>query len=157
MKKIIVIILIIIAVIIGLSSYIYLQSVEPLKKAEKEAIRIAKEETKLTEAEDFTLYNGQETYYIVKGKDENGTNIYVWIPEKEGRIIVRKQADGVSKQEAINKLKQEKNPQEIISVRLGMEKNTPLWEIYYRSKGDLINYYYVDFNTGKWLKNIENL
>lgn len=157
MKKIIVIILSIIAVLIGLSSYIYLQSVKPLKEAEKKAIRIAKEETNLAEAEDFTLYNGQDTYYIVKGKDAKGTNIYVWIPEKEGKIIVRKQADGVSKQEAINKLKQEKNPQEIISVRLGMEKNNLLWEICYRTDGDLINYYYVDFNTGEWRKKIENL
>jgi uncharacterized protein YpmB len=38
-----------------------------------------------------------------------------------------------------------------------MEKNRPLWEIYYRSEGDLINYYYVDFETGKWWKKIENL
>lgn len=156
-KKIIVITVIIIAVIIGISAYIYFQSVKPLKEAENKAIQIAMEETKLTEADDFTLYHGQETYYIVEGKDENGTNIYVWVPEKEGRVIVRKQEDGVTKQEAINKLMEEKNPQEIISVRLGMEKNIPLWEIYYRSEGDLINYYYVDFKTGEWLKKIENL
>ncbi|MBS4191005.1 DUF5590 domain-containing protein [Bacillus sp. FJAT-49705] len=158
MKKIIIIFLIILAVGLGSGIFVYLKAVEPVKAAEKKAIEVALKETRLKEVDDFQLYNGQETYYVLKGKDKNGTAIYVWIPEKEGRIIVRNVKDGVSKQEALNKLKVEKNPKEIISIRLGIiEKNVPIWEIYYRTEGDLINYYYVDFETGKWLKNIENL
>ena len=38
-----------------------------------------------------------------------------------------------------------------------MENDIPLWEIYYRSENNLINYYYVHFLTGEWLKKIENL
>lgn len=157
MKKIIIIIIIIVAIVLVSGIFVYQNALKPMKTAEDKAIQMALEETEIIEAEDFHLYHGQETYYVVKGKNENGTNLYAWIPEKEGRIIVRKQSDGVSKQEAIDKLLEEKNPQEIISVRLGMEKNIPLWEIYYRSEGNLINYYYVDFKTGEWLKKIENL
>jgi uncharacterized protein YpmB len=156
-KKIIIISIFIILIALVSGIFIYQNALKPVKTAEEKAVQMAKEETELTIAEDFYLYNGQETYYVVKGKNEKGTNIYVWIPEKEGRIIVRKQSDGVSEKEAINKLLEEKNPKEIVSVRLGMEKNRPLWEIYYRSEGDLINYYYVDFETGKWWKKIENL
>ncbi|QED48405.1 cell wall elongation regulator TseB-like domain-containing protein [Cytobacillus dafuensis] len=157
MKKIIIIFLIILAVGLGSGIFVYLKAVEPVKAAEKKAIEIALKETRLKEVDDFQLYNGQETYYVLKGKDKNGTALYVWIPENEGRIIVRNVKDGVTKQEALNKLKEEKNPKEIISIRLGIENNIPLWEIYYRTEGDLINYYYVDFETGKWRKNIENL
>ncbi|MBU8879067.1 DUF5590 domain-containing protein [Bacillus sp. FJAT-29790] len=157
MKKFIIISIIIFVVILGTCTIIYVNAQKPVKAAEKKAIQIAMQETKLREAEDFYLYHGHETYYVLKGKDGGGTGIYVWIPEKDGRIIVRKQSDGVTKQEAIDKLREEKNPKKIISVRLGMEKNIPLWEIYYRSEGDLINYYYVDFKTGEWLKKIENL
>ncbi|WP_102274782.1 cell wall elongation regulator TseB-like domain-containing protein [Cytobacillus massiliigabonensis] len=157
MKKIIIISIFIILIVLVSGIFIYQQALKPVKSAEEKAVQTAMEETELTKAEDFYLYNGQETYYVVKGKNEKGKNIYVWIPEKEGRIIVRKQSDGVSEKEAVSKLLEEKNPKEIISVRLGMEKNIPLWEIYYRSEGDLINYYYVDFQTGEWLKKIENL
>ncbi|WP_066294383.1 cell wall elongation regulator TseB-like domain-containing protein [Bacillus sp. FJAT-29937] len=157
MKKVIIISLLILAIILGSGVIVYVNAVEPVKAAEKEAIERAMTETRLWKAEDFQLYHGLETYYVIKGVNKAGTSIYVWVPEKEGQIIVRKVTDGVSKQEAINKLKEEKNPKKIISVRLGMEKNIPLWEIYYRTEGNLINYYYVDFKTGEWLKKIENL
>ncbi|MBY0122619.1 DUF5590 domain-containing protein [Bacillus sp. S/N-304-OC-R1] len=157
MKKVIIICLLIFSVILVSGIIVYQNAVKPLKAAETIAIERAMKETRLEKAKDFKVYHGQETYYIVKGKNRSGTNIYVWIPEKEGQIIVRKVSDGVSKEDAINKLKEEKHPKEIISVRLGMEKNIPLWEIYYRTDGDLINYYYVDFKSGEWLKKIENL
>ena len=157
MKKVIIICLLIFFIILGTGIFVYLNAVKPVKAAETKAINRAMEETRLVKADDFQMYHGLETYYIVKGKNRAGTSIYVWIPEKEGKIIVRKVKDGVSKEEAINKLKEEKNPKKIISVRLGMEKNIPLWEIYYRTEGNLINYYYVDFKTGEWLKKIENL
>ena len=46
---------------------------------------------------------------------------------------------------------------EIISVKLGIENGVPLWEIHSRTKGDLLNYHAVVFETGEWLKKIENL
>lgn len=156
-KKIIIISIFIILIVLVSGIFIYQNALKPVKTAEKKAVQIAMEETELTKAEDFYLYNGQETYYVLKGKNEKGTNIYVWIPEKEGRIIVRKQSDGASEKEVVSKLLEEKNPKEIISVRLGIEDNRPLWEIHYRSEGNLINYYYVDFETGEWRKSIENL
>jgi uncharacterized protein YpmB len=93
----------------------------------------------------------------LRGKVKKGESIIVWIPDKSKEVFVRKTKDGLSKEEAVQKLLQEKNPKKIISVRLGMEKNIPLWEIYYRSQNNLINYYYVHFDTGEWLKKIENL
>lgn len=157
MKKILTIIIILIVIIIGISSCVYLNAVKPVNTAEEKAVKIAKKETDLKKVDDFNVYHGLETYYVINGKNEKGTKIFVWVPEKKGKIVVRKQSDGISRKAVINKIKDEKNPPEIMSVRLGMEKNIPLWEIHYRSEGDLINYYYVDFKTGEWLKKIENL
>ncbi|MBG9590572.1 DUF5590 domain-containing protein [Cytobacillus firmus] len=157
MKKILWGIIILLVISIGAGSFIYVNSTKPVRAAESKAVEIAKQETDLSEAEDFNLYHGTETFYVIEGKDHHGTSIYVWVPEKKGKIVSLKKSDGISKNEAINRLKQEKNAAEIVSVRLGMEKNIPLWEIHYRSGSNLINYYYIDFKTGEWLKKIENL
>lgn len=157
MKKALIAITVLIVFMIGAGTLIYVNSMKPVKAAESKAVEMAKKETDLTEVDDFQLYNGTETYYVIEGKDAEGTNIYVWVPEKKGKIVTRKQTEGISSKNAVSRLRQEKNSAEIMSVRLGMENNIPLWEIHYRSSGDLINYYYIDFKTGEWLKKIENL
>jgi uncharacterized protein YpmB len=157
MKKWIIFIVIFVVVILGLLIKVYFTSVDPVKAAEKKAVAQANEEISLKEVEDFHIYNGLETVNVLEGKSTKGEKIIVWIPEKSKKVFVKKAKDGLSKEEAIQKLLQEKKPKKIISVRLGMEKNIPLWEIYYRSKNNLINYYYVHFETGEWLKKIENL
>ena len=143
--------------IFGLLIKVYFTSVDPVKAAEKKAVALANKEISIKEIEDFHIYNGIETVNVIEGKSNKGEKIIVWIPEKSKKVYVKKAKDGLSKEEAIQKLLQEKSPKKIISVRLGMEKNIPLWEIYYRSNNNLINYYYVHFDTGEWLKKIENL
>ncbi|MBT2701524.1 DUF5590 domain-containing protein [Bacillus sp. ISL-40] len=157
MKKWIIFIVIFIVVIFGLLIKVYFTSVEPVKSAEKKAVALANKEISIKEVEDFHIYNGIETVNVIEGKSNKGEKIIVWIPEKSKKVYVEKAKDGLSKEEAIQKLLQEKSPKKVISVRLGMEKNIPLWEIYYRSNNNLINYYYVHFDTGEWLKKIENL
>ena len=157
MKKWIIIPVIVLIVIIGLFLKVYFSSVQPVKAAEKKAVSLAKDKVQLSEVDDFHIYNGIETVNVIEGKNKKGSKVIVWIPEKSKKVIIKKAKDGITKEEAIQKLLQEKQPKKIISVRLGMEKNIPLWEIYYRSENNLINYYYVHFDTGEWLKKIENL
>ena len=157
MKKWIIIPVIVLIVIIGLFLKVYFSSVQPVKAAEKKAVSLAKDKVQLSEVDDFHIYNGIETVNVIEGKNKKGSKVIVWIPEKSKKVYIKKAKDGLTKQKAIQKLLQEKKPKKIISVRLGMEKNIPLWEIYYRSENNLINYYYVHFETGEWLKKIENL
>lgn len=157
MKKWIFFPLLFLVIILGISIKVYLTAVEPVKAAEKKSVSRASERVQLSEVQDFHIYHGIETVNVIEGKTKKGEKVIVWIPQKSNKVYVRKAKDGLSKEEAINKLLQEKNPKKIISVRLGMEKNIPLWEIYYRSNNNLINYYYVHFETGEWLKRIENL
>jgi uncharacterized protein YpmB len=118
---------------------------------------LAKEKVELNEVEDFHIYHGTETVNVIEGKNKKGENIIVWIPEKSKKVMWDKRKNGISEEDAVQRLLEEKNPKKIISVKIGMENNIPLWEIYYRSENNLINYYYVDFKTGEWLKKIENL
>jgi uncharacterized protein YpmB len=157
MKKWILIPVIVVIVIIGLLIKVYTSSVQPVKAAEERAVSLAEDKVDLSEVDDFHIYNGIETVNVIEGKNKKGSKVIVWIPEKSKKVIIKKAKDGITKEEAIQKLLQEKQPKKIISVRLGMEKNIPLWEIYYRSENNLINYYYVHFETGEWLKKIENL
>jgi uncharacterized protein YpmB len=157
MKKLIVFFIIFILVLIGLFTKVYLRAVEPVNQAEQRAIQIADKEVNLSEVQDFHIYNGLETVNIIEAIDENGEEIIVWIPEKSKKVITEKAKNGLNKSEAVQRLLEEKTPKKVISVRLGMENEIPLWEIYYRSENNLINYYYVHFKTGEWLKKIENL
>jgi len=157
MKKWIIFLVVFFVVIIGVITKVYFSAVAPVRAAEKKSVALAKDKVQLSEVQDFHIYNGIETVNVIEGKNNKNEKIIVWIPEKSKSVIVKKAKDGISKEEAVKILMQEKQPKKIISVRLGMENNKPLWEIYYRSENNLINYYYVLFETGEWLKKIENL
>ncbi|MFS0645034.1 DUF5590 domain-containing protein [Siminovitchia sp. 179-K 8D1 HS] len=138
--------------------YIYKKAMDPIKQARQEAEQRVNADKKLKQVDDFYLYNGSETYYVMIGEEKNGEKVVFWIPEKKDKkIIEKKLADGISKQEAIEKLVKEKQPKEILGVRLGMEKKLPVWELSYLDKKSNLNYYYIHFDTGKWWRNIENL
>jgi uncharacterized protein YpmB len=157
MKKWIIFAALFIVVIFGFLIKVYFSAINPVNEAEEKAVKLANKSIQLSEVQDFHIYNGNETINVIEGKSKKGESIIVWIPDKSKEVFVRKTQDGLTKEEAVQKLLQEKNPKKVISVRLGMEKNIPLWEIYYRSQNNLINYYYVHFDTGEWLKKIENL
>lgn len=161
MKKWILISILVIAVITGIMVNVYLNATEPVKDAEKKAVKIASEETELTDFSEFSLYSGEETYYVMKGINSKQENVYIWINEKNHDVVTRNAKKGITKKEALNKLYEEKNPRQILEVRLGMARiqktDRPAWEIYYRNNSDTINYYYVDFDTGEKLRAIDNL
>jgi uncharacterized protein YpmB len=156
-KWIWIITIIVVVVVLGLSVNVYRNAVKPVNTAEEKAVSIAKKKTDLVDVEDFHLYHGEETIYVIEGKNTKGENIIIWIPKKDGKMMVKKASKGLSKRDAINSLPEGSNPKKILSVRLGMEKGFPLWEIYYLSENNLINYYLVFFESGEMLRNIENL
>jgi uncharacterized protein YpmB len=157
MKKIILFLVLFIVIGVGVFIKVYANAQEPLKAAEEKAVTLAKEKVEFDVLEDFHIYHGIETVNVLEGKNKKGENIIVWIPEKNKKVLWEKRKNGISRDDAVQRLMDEKNPKKIISVKLGMENNIPLWEIYYRSENNLINYYYVHFKTGEWLKKIENL
>lgn len=139
------------------TAVIYLNAVKPVKQAEEKAVHQALEKTALTEVDQFSVYHGEETFYIVQGEDKKGTKLIAWIPEKKGKVIVKKSSDGITRDQAVKKVLAEMDSGDIISVKLGMENGIPLWEIHSQTKENLLNYHSIVFETGEWLKKIENL
>ncbi|MGG6361442.1 DUF5590 domain-containing protein [Peribacillus frigoritolerans] len=153
MKKWLIIASILVLCFIGFVNGAYIKALQPKKEAGNEAFKKAKEEGGLVTMEEFYLYNGQDSYSVIIGKGEKGTKKIVWLPEdKKKEIVVENYKDGKSKKEIMNIVKEKLNPQKIISVKLGMEKNVPLWEVTYLDESERFNYDYYDFKTGEWLK-----
>jgi uncharacterized protein YpmB len=157
MKKFIWILVGIFICFVGLLIFTYIRAMQPVDLAKQKAIEIAINETEIVDVDDFGIYHGQDSIAIVEGKDKKGQSVLVFIPEKGEELVVRNKADGISKKQAIKKVNELTNPKKIMDVRIGMEMGIPIWEIYYLSEGNLINYYHLDFETGEWLKKIENL
>lgn len=160
MKKwIIISIVVILASSVGVIS-VYLNATKPLRNAEEKAIGIAQQETDLTDFHNFQLFNGEDTYYVLQAKNSRGDEVYVWITEEDRKTVVKKASSGVDQEDAVKVVFADRDPEEIISVRLGMTKIQktirPAWEIYYRTENGHLNYYYVDFETGEKLRAIDN-
>ncbi len=158
MKKWLTIIFSVLFVLAIVSITFYMKAMNPKKTAQEVAQKRMLAETDLITMDKFYLYHGADTYFVVIGKKKNGEKAVVWMPEDQKKnVVVKKLSDGISEQEAIQKLQSEKSPKAILQVKLGMEKNLPVWELTYLDKKEQLNYYYIHFDTGKWWRNIENL
>ncbi|WP_163100966.1 DUF5590 domain-containing protein [Peribacillus alkalitolerans] len=153
MKKWLVFIGIAVFLIVALIINSYIQGINVKKEHYNYAVSIAKKDGKLVEINQFHLYNGMETYYVVQGIDENGKGKTVWIPEnKKKEITILYNSNGKSKEDIVKIVNKELNPYEIIAIKPGMEKDTPLWEVTFKDEKGRFSYYYFDFRTGEWLK-----
>ena len=57
---------------------------------------------KLTKVKSVDYYNGESSYTVVQGTDENGEQLIVWVPEKK-ETIVRKKSEGISEKDALQR------------------------------------------------------
>jgi uncharacterized protein YpmB len=158
MKKWISIIISAAVIVIGSASVLLYQTARaPVKEEIDQASKRVMDETPIKKIEKASIYHGAKAYTVVIGKDGNKEKMVAFVPGKKGEIIVKKWADGISEEQAINKLNDEKNPEEILSVRLGHESVGPVWEITYLDSQKNLNYFYLLFSNGEWWKKIENL
>jgi uncharacterized protein YpmB len=158
MKKWISIIMAAVVIVICTASVLLYQTARaPVEEEFEQASKRVLDETPIKEIEKASNYHGAKAYTVVIGKDRNKEKMVAFVPEKKGEIIVKKWADGISKEQAINKLNDEKNPEEILSVRIGHESVGPVWEITYLDSQKNLNYFYMLFSNGEWWKKIENL
>ncbi|TMU86787.1 peptidase [Bacillus sp. BHET2] len=141
----------------GVSILLYQVSRNPLDRQAEKALSRVENETTIVEVQNTSFYNGSKSYVVVTGKNEQNEKMVAWVPNKNGKIIEKKWADGLSKDQALNKLRDEKQPKEVLSLRLGYESVGPVWEITYLDNQDNLNYFYLLFSTGEWWRKIENL
>lgn len=146
----------IILIIGGIGTYLYIGTTKSMEVGKSKAIEIAMTQTKLMTVEDFSVYNGKESYYVVKGKNNQDIDIYVLINKETQKVVVKQLRHGISSEEALAKVFSTTPPNNV-KVQLGIENHIVLWEITYLNEANKLNYYYIDFETGELLKKIENL
>lgn len=142
-------------ILVGLgASNLYFKALQPKRDAEKQAMQKASEAYDLAEVSSTDTYYGSHTYYIVKAKNKKNEKVIVWVPknEKKHDMIVRKESSGVSRDKVISIVQKERSPEKIKSIRLAMENKLPMWEVTYIDEKNSFTYYYVDFQTGEFLK-----
>ncbi|MGM9987485.1 MAG: DUF5590 domain-containing protein [Bacillaceae bacterium] len=152
MKKWIFFIIIVIVCAITIPLVIYKNAVNPKEKVITDAINIVKNQTSIEQIDETSLFNGQESYVVVQGKNKYKDKVIAWIPSGDEPIVTRRATEGITKEKAISILKKDRNPNEIIKAVLGMEKGVPFWEITYIDSSDLYSFYYIDFETGEPIK-----
>ncbi|MFJ6925466.1 MAG: DUF5590 domain-containing protein, partial [Limosilactobacillus mucosae] len=96
-------ILIILIFLVGWS--IYAVGNHPKAEAERQATTIAKRYANLKTRTDFYIYNRENTYYTVAGKNNKGQRILVIVPQKNGSVRVVKQSTGLTEQQALAQVK----------------------------------------------------
>ncbi|CAM3978940.1 cell wall elongation regulator TseB-like domain-containing protein [Lederbergia lenta] len=158
MKKWILLISSIVLIIAVVSIVIYSKARAPFNNDREMAEKKAGKEAEIVSIDKYYIYNGSHTYYTIVGKDKAGVQKVVWIPDNpKEKLVIKKLSDGISEQDAINKLFNEEKPKEILGVRLGIEKDLPIWELAYLDEKSNLNYYYIHFDTGEWWRKIDNL
>jgi uncharacterized protein YpmB len=117
----------------------------------QKAITEAKKQFNIRHVESVDEYRGEKAFEVIKADLANGTKLWIWMPEKgKGAIpITARVADGYTKQEIEQAFQKNVSYRRIVSVKLGMEKTMPIWEItYIDPHGDYVFSYY-DFYSGK--------
>ncbi len=117
------------------------------KAAEEEAVETALNKGGLTSVEEYYLYHGSEVYSVVIGPDKDGEKQVLWIPKdmKKDSIKKVKLSLGTTRDEVISKVKAEHSPYKILSAKLGMKEDSPIWEITIKDQYDNLQYINYDF------------
>lgn len=148
-------ILIILIFLVGWS--IYAVGNHPKAEAERQATTIAKRYANLKTRTDFYIYNRENTYYTVAGKNNKGQRILVIVPQKNGSVRVVKQSTGLTEQQALAQVKSNEHPKRVLKAVLGIFNDKVVWEVtYLNSKGNLC-YDLINFKTGSYVQQINNL
>ncbi len=148
-------ILIILIFLVGWS--IYAVGNHPKAEAERQATTIAKRYANLKTRTDFYIYNRENTYYTVAGKNNKGQRILVIVPQKNGSVRVVKQSTGLTEQQALAQVKSNEHPKRVLKVVPGIFNDKVVWEVtYLNSKGNLC-YDLINFKTGSYVQQINNL
>lgn len=136
----------------------YNNAQKPYEQEKETAVQAIKEKAALTEVEKVYLYNSKNVFYTATGKDENGKKVAVWLArDSKSEPVIKSLATGVTEKEARALFKKEAGNVKILSLTLGMEKETPVWLFTFENEKGNLNYYYLSFMNGKWWRKIENI
>lgn len=135
----------------------YAVSNQPRSAAKRQATQMAEKYAHLQDPKKFYIYNRESTFYTVTGKNRQGQAILVIVPQKGGHLRVLKQRDGLTAQRVRAMTKAKRHPAKIMKVALGVFNDKPVWEVTYRNRKGQLCYDLINFKSGKYVQEINNL
>ncbi len=156
-EKILATILLVFFISLGLFTRVYKKGTFFFRQGEKEAVALGKEYGQLKKVDNFYYFNRKETYFAVKGQNQENEVLYVLLPQNGKTADILKEAEGISENEALKIALKEKNIQQITKIGLGKLEDQIVWEITARSSKNQLVYLYLDFKTGKISQEITNI
>ncbi|MFY0521111.1 DUF5590 domain-containing protein [Lysinibacillus sp. UGB7] len=131
----------------------------PFRSIEEQAEQLALDAKALAVVSESYTYNGKNSYVTVFGVDEYGEKKAVFVPTnlEEDSIQEVFLKDGITEKQALSVFKNEGNVQKVLHMKLGYEEPGVVWEITYVNDHDNLNYVYILFENGDWVKRIKNL
>lgn len=121
------------------------QALSPKLVAEQAMTDWAQRYAKLTELRDFSVFNGQATYYSIRGRDDLGQDMVLLTDDLDRPPRLIALSEGLTKEAILALAKEQGLAPEAAS--LGLYDQTLVWEV---SSQD--QYYLFDFKTGDLLR-----
>lgn len=154
MRKWLYLSLLVFIVVIWQTIYLYNLATTSLKTEQKKAISKAKSQYELTEILDVTYFNGEDPYQVIRAKDKNAEEIIIWVSENEDqKMISRNSESGINKQQVQKFAQSELNIKQLKDIRLGIKKETPVWEITFIDHDHRLSLFYLHFSGETWIEN----
>ncbi|WP_341323044.1 DUF5590 domain-containing protein [Solibacillus sp. FSL H8-0523] len=131
----------------------------PFSDIEQKAEAFALDTKALAVVEDSYVYNGNKPYVTVFGVDEYGKEKAIFVPMSLDENSMQEVflAEGITKEDALERFRNETAVKEILHTKLGFEQAGAVWEITYISTSGSLNYVYLMHEDGQWWKRILNL
>ncbi len=152
MKKWLLLFFIFILFLISVGINTYHHAFNYQKSQSNKAILVALETEPDLEVSKVTFYNGNSSYSLFHGEINNNNRIVCVPNDSMDEVIIFNPENGITAEDAIEILQREQNPLEVKSVTLGIEQNSPIWEIVYLDQKNRYSYYYVTFKDGQFIK-----
>lgn len=157
MKKIFIGLAVFLIMLIAGTIVLYRRSVAPYNNSKNQAFEYAMTHSEIITPEEFYWYNDSETFFAVVGKTEEETELVVLINQDNGETTSIPAEETITKQQAIQRTREARQPEKILEARIGMDNNTPIWEVSYRNENGRLGYYILNLEDGEWLKTIDNI
>lgn len=137
---------------------IFYNANKPLSTEKKKAVEAAEQTGQIETVLDVQPYNGTSSFVTVFGENPEGEKVAVFVDgSKDDMFEEVKLADGISADEAMEIVLKEQKVDKIMHVLLGIEDDEPIWEVAFKNEHGKLNYVYIQFRDGEWVKRILNL
>ena len=137
--------------------FLFMRSQASFNQAEEEAVRLVSYDHDISAVNYFYWTTTDGTYFSLDFTDGEGQDYYAIIAQDGGEVSYYTHDDLISKEDALSITLNDKDPYELMQVRLGLFEEKPVWEVTIKNDNDTISYYYLNAKNGQWVQSIENI